>query len=192
MPKKLLVLISVFILLCGAAVSGCSGSESSAQSTAVSEVMTTPAIIESTELIVPVTSDEPSSDRSSSEITVTEDGTYTDKEHVALYIHTYGHLPDNYISKYDAQDAGWDNRAGNLWDVCPGMSIGGDKFGNYEGLLPDAKGRKYYECDIDYEGDYDPATRNTRGAKRIIYSNDGLIYYTEDHYETFELLYGEP
>lgn len=64
------------------------------------------------------------------------------------------------------------------------MSIGGDRFGNREGLLPTAKGRKYYECDIDFDGTY-------RGAKRIVYSNDGLIYYTEDHYESFELLYGE-
>ena len=66
------------------------------------------------------------------------------------------------------------------------MCIGGDYFGNYEGLLPAQKGRKYYECDIDTLG------KSKRGAKRIIYSNDGLIYYTEDHYESFELLYGEP
>ena len=73
---------------------------------------------------------------------------------------------------------------GNLGEVAPGMSIGGDYFGNYEGNLPEAKGRDYYECDIDSNGGY-------RGAKRIVFSNDGLIYYTEDHYETFELLYGE-
>lgn len=113
---------------------------------------------------------------------VTEDGTYTSKEEVALYIHLYGHLPDNYISKYDAQDLGWDSREGNLDEVAPGMSIGGDRFGNYEGRLPEKDGRKYRECDIDYEGGY-------RNAKRIIYSNDGLIYYTEDHYHTFEQLY---
>lgn len=113
-----------------------------------------------------------------------EDGWYSSKEEVALYIHTFGHLPENYITKNEARDLGWDNKKGNLDEVAPGMSIGGDKFGNYEGLLPDAKGRKYYECDIDYEGGY-------RGAKRIIFSNDGLIYYTEDHYSSFELLYGE-
>ena len=61
---------------------------------------------------------------------------------------------------------------------------GGDYFGNYEGNLPEKEGREYHECDIDSDGGY-------RGAKRIVYSNDGLIYYTEDHYETFELLYGE-
>ncbi|MGN0203471.1 MAG: ribonuclease domain-containing protein [Coprococcus sp.] len=111
-----------------------------------------------------------------------EDGSYTSREDVALYIHTYGKLPENYMTKKEAQALGWDNKAGNLWDVAPGMSIGGDRFGNYEGLLPDADGRKYYECDIDYEGGY-------RGSKRIIFSNDGLIYYTEDHYESFEQLY---
>ena len=93
----------------------------------------------------------------------------------------YGHLPSNFITKSDAQALGWDSRQGNLWDVAPGMSIGGDVFGNREGLLPKAKGRTYYECDIDYEGGY-------RGSKRIVYSNDGLIYYTEDHYHTFECL----
>ena len=73
---------------------------------------------------------------------------------------------------------------GNLDEVAPGMSIGGDYFGNYEEILPVVSGRKYYECDIDFDGTY-------RNAKRIIYSNQGQIYYTEDHYETFELLYGE-
>lgn len=117
-------------------------------------------------------------------LTVEESGTYTSKEEVALYIHLYGHLPDNYITKKQAEKLGWDSKAGNLWDVAPGMSIGGSRFGNYEGALPDSEGRTYYECDIDYEGGY-------RGAKRIIYSNDGLIFYTEDHYKTFEEMYGQ-
>ncbi len=115
---------------------------------------------------------------------IEEDGWYTSKEEVALYIHLYGRLPDNFIDKYDAQDLGWDSSKGNLDDVAPGMSIGGSKFGNREGLLPKKKGRTYYECDIDYEGGY-------RGVQRIVYSNDGLIYYTGDHYESFELLYTE-
>ena len=115
---------------------------------------------------------------------IVEDGTYTSKEEVAEYIHTYGHLPSNFISNRSAKDLGWISSEGNLWEVAPGMSIGGDYFGNYEGTLPEAEDRDYYECDIDFDGSY-------RGAKRIVYSNDGLIYYTEDHYETFELLYGE-
>ena len=74
------------------------------------------------------------------------------------------------------------SKEGNLDEVAPGKSIGGDKFGNYEGMLPKEDGRQYYECDIDFDGTY-------RNEKRIIYSDDGLIFYTEDHYETFEQLY---
>ena len=116
------------------------------------------------------------------EISVSEDGTYITRDEVALYLHLYGRLPDNYITKKEAQNLGWDSKKGNLDQVAPGMSIGGSHFGNYEGLLPEKKGRKYYECDLEYEGGY-------RGAKRLIYSNDGLIFYTEDHYQTFEQLY---
>lgn len=112
--------------------------------------------------------------------TLREDGAYSSKEEVGLYLYLYGKLPGNFLTKNEAYDLGWDNKKGNLWDVAPGMSIGGDKFGNYEGLLP--KDKKYYECDIDYQGGY-------RGSKRIVYSKDGYIYYTEDHYETFEQLY---
>ena len=115
-------------------------------------------------------------------LTVEKDGEYNTKDEVALYIHTYGKLPKNYITKDEAQKLGWVNKQGNLWKVAPGKSIGGDRFGNYEGRLPEAKGRKYKECDIDFDGKY-------RNSKRIIFSNDGLIFYTEDHYNTFEQLY---
>lgn len=113
---------------------------------------------------------------------VKKDGYYTGKEEVAEYIHIYRRLPDNYITKNEAMDLGWDADRGNLWDVTDEMSIGGDRFGNREGLLPDASGRKWYEADIDYDG-------GRRNAKRIVFSNDGLIYYTDDHYESFEQLY---
>lgn len=116
------------------------------------------------------------------EVQVEENGNYTSKEEVALYIHTYGKLPVNYITKKEAQDMGWDPSKGNLSDILPGMSIGGSVFGNYEGALPRANGRRYFECDIDYDGGY-------RGAKRLVYSNDGLVFYTEDHYNTFEQIY---
>ena len=104
---------------------------------------------------------------------VDEDGEYTSKEEVAAYLYLYGKLPGNYITKKEAKALGWDNRKGNLGEVAPGKSIGGDYFGNYEGLLPEADNRDYYECDIDTNGSY-------RGSKRIVYSNDGLIYFTED------------
>ena len=117
-----------------------------------------------------------------SQIDVEEDGVYTSKEEVAAYIHLYGHLPDNYITKKEAEELGWDSRQGNLAEVAPGKSIGGSRFGNYEGLLPEKEGRHYRECDIGYEG-------GRRGAERLVYSDDGLIFYTEDHYKTFEQLY---
>ena len=117
------------------------------------------------------------------EESVQEDGIYDSKEDVALYIHLYGHLPSNYITKKEAQKLGWEG--GSLEPYAPGNCIGGSYFGNYEELLPVAEGREYTECDIDTLG------AEKRGAKRIVFSNDGLIYYTEDHYESFELLYGE-
>lgn len=115
---------------------------------------------------------------------VEEDGWYSTKDEVALYIHLYGELPGNYLTKNEARDLGWESSEGNLWEVAEGMSIGGDRYYNNDDQLPDENGRKYYECDINYEGGY-------RGAERIVFSNDGLIYYTDDHYESFECLYGE-
>ena len=113
-----------------------------------------------------------------------EDGQYDDKDNVALYIHLYGKLPSNYVTKKEAETLyGWEG--GALDVIAPGKAIGGSYYGNYEGRLPDKKGREWTECDIDTIG------QTKRGAKRIVFSNDGLIYYTPDHYETFELLYGE-
>lgn len=119
----------------------------------------------------------------SSPAALDEGGEYTSAEDVALYLHLYAHLPQNFITKKDARALGWNG--GGLDDYADGKCIGGDRFGNYEGLLPDASGREYHECDID------TLHAASRGAKRIVYSNDGLIYYTEDHYESFILLYGE-
>ena len=116
---------------------------------------------------------------------IDEDGHYTSKEEVALYLYTYGKLPSNFITKKEAENLGWkkkDGEAGQLHVVAPGMSIGGSSFGNYEGLLPEKKGRKYFECDINY-------VKGNRGAERLVYSNECLIFYTGDHYESFEQLY---
>lgn len=115
---------------------------------------------------------------------IDEDGSYTTAEDVALYIHTYGCLPKNFVTKDEAREAGWNG--GGLEDYLPGKCIGGDYFGNREGLLPKASGRTWTECDINTLG------ADSRGAERIVFSNDGLIYYTGDHYESFELLYGTP
>ena len=108
---------------------------------------------------------------------------YYDKDHVAAYLNQYGELPGNYMTKGEARKLGWSG--GSLERYAKGRVIGGDTFGNREGLLPKKNGRKYYECDIDTNG------KSERGTKRIIYSNDGLIYYTDDHYRSFTLLYGE-
>lgn len=112
-----------------------------------------------------------------------EDGWYYSKDEVALYIHIYGHLPENFITKKEARKLGWSG--GSVEKYAEGKAIGGDEFGNYEGNLPEKNGRTYWECDIDTNG------KKSRGAKRIVFSSDGLIYYTDDHYETFKLLYGE-
>ena len=113
-----------------------------------------------------------------------EDGSYTTAEDVCAYLLAYGHLPSNFITKKQAQALGWSG--GSLERYAPGKCIGGDRFGNYEGLLPAANGRKWTECDINTLG------AKSRGAERLIFSNDGLIYYTADHYESFTLLAGTP
>lgn len=113
---------------------------------------------------------------------IQKNGNYTSKADVSLYIHTYKTLPKNFITKDEARALGWPG--GSLEPYAPGKCIGGDYFGNYEGLLPKANGREYTECDIDTMG------AQSRGAKRIVFSDDGLIYYTSDHYETFTKLYG--
>jgi len=106
-----------------------------------------------------------------------KDAYYYSLDDVVSYLKAYGELPDNYIRKSEAYDLGWDSDEGNLWEVADGMVIGGDNFGNREGLLP--KGVKYYECDVNYYGGY-------RGDDRIVFSSDGNIYFTTDHYKTFE------
>lgn len=110
---------------------------------------------------------------------IDRDGSFTSPEDVALYIHTYGDLPQNFITKQEAEELGWDSKEGNLHQVAPGMSIGGNRFGNYEQLLPDGD---YKECDVNYSGGY-------RGDERIVYDKDGDIYYTDDHYASFTQLY---
>ncbi|MBR5559791.1 MAG: hypothetical protein IKU73_00070 [Clostridia bacterium] len=110
---------------------------------------------------------------------VERDGWYDTMEEVTVYLTLFDELPQNYMTKKEAQKLGWVSSKGNLWDVAYGCSIGGDRFGNYEGVLPEKKGRTWTECDIGFEGDY-------RGAQRIVFSSDDLIYYTDDHYNTFE------
>ena len=109
----------------------------------------------------------------------TPEGPIIEPQAIADYLFVYGELPENFLTKKEAQALGWDSSRNYVSDVAPGMSIVGDRFGNYEGLLPKAKGRQYYECDCYY-------VEGKRNAYRIIFSNDGLVYYTGDHYQTFE------
>ena len=113
---------------------------------------------------------------------VEESGKYYTKTDVSLYLNKFGHLPSNFMTKSEAKNIGW--TGGNLSNIKYGYIIGGDKYSNYEGTLPKQSARQYYECDIV------SPDASSRGANRIVYSNDGLIYYTSDHYETFTLLYG--
>jgi len=108
----------------------------------------------------------------------------TDPQQIVNYIYEFGCLPENFITKNEAREMGWDSSRNYVGDVAPDMSIGGDRFGNYEGLLPDAKGRTWYECDANYKG-------KKRGAERVVFSSDGLFYYTDDHYESFTEMFPE-
>ena len=108
----------------------------------------------------------------------------TDPQQIVNYLDIYGELPENFITKDEAKALGWDSRSNYVGEVAPGKSIGGDRFGNYEGLLPEKKGRKWYECDANYRG-------KKRGAQRVLFSSDGLYYYTDDHYQTFTQMFPE-
>ena len=108
----------------------------------------------------------------------------TDPQQIVNYLAIYGELPENFITKNEARDLGWDSRYNYVGEVAPGKSIGGDRFGNYEGLLPSKKGRTWYECDANYRG-------KKRGAERVLFSSDGLYYYTSDHYNTFTEMFPE-
>jgi ribonuclease T1 len=130
----------------------------------------------------PAQKEQPPNKTEAAAVQVKKGQNYSTKDEVAAYIHQFKELPPNFITKKEAEKLGWDNSKGNLWEVTKQKSIGGDGFGNMEGLLPKASGRKYYECDINYKGGY-------RGAERIVYSNDGLIFYSNDHYKTFKKLY---
>ena len=110
---------------------------------------------------------------------IVRDGEYNSKEDVSSYIRQFkGALPRNFITKSAARALGW--TGGPLEPYAPGKSIGGDRFGNYEQRLPRLKTGFYKECDIDSKG-------RPRGAKRLVFTQDGQrIYYTGDHYNTFE------
>lgn len=189
MKKKFAALLALLTTL---GLCGCADSDAIGGADAVTSIyVTEEAPAASSEEISIEDVDEPEADQSSADdgafsesvYYLDEEGWYYTAEEVSEYLYTYGYLPGNFITKDDARALGWEG--GSVERYAPGCAIGGDVFGNREGLLPKEKGRTYYECDIDTNG------QDSRGAKRLVFSDDGLIYYTEDHYESFTLLYGE-
>lgn len=85
-------------------------------------------------------------------------------------------LPSQFVTKQQAKSQGW-KPGKDLWSVrsLKGSSMGGDRFYNREGRLPD---KKWREADLDYKGGH-------RGSKRLIFSSDGKREVTVDHYKTF-------
>ena len=183
--KRILALVLTALMLLS--LFGCGAVEIEFETLPATQEATAPATTAPAETdpveTEPVETEPVETEPAETEAPIDIDGWYYSAEDVALYLVTYGCLPENFITKNEARDLGWEG--GSVERYAPGCAIGGDKFGNREGILPKASGRQYYECDIDTNG------QNSRGAKRIVFSNDGLIYYTEDHYETFILLYGE-
>ena len=188
MKKKLSSLLALVLVLAGAYFGFFDGGDTAALLPAdqgvvyeeISEILKELPQQEPTQDVLDILAQQPAPEGTSIDPT----GSYTHKDDVALYIHTYNCLPPNFMTKDEARALGWEG--GGLDRYADGMCIGGDRFGNYEGILPEAPGRFWTECDID------TLHADSRGAKRIVFSNDGLIYYTSDHYESFELLYGEP
>ena len=186
LPILLVALALLLFMQWGGTRSDLGNPQGTEISTDSEQGITATALASSKSSSSPGLSEKKSSEKNFYELTeedLPEDGSYTTKEDVAGYLILYGHLPDNFISKKEAQKAGWNG--GSLERFLPGMCIGGDRFGNYEGQLPKAKGRTWTECDINTLG------ARSRGAERLVFSNDGLIYYTGDHYDSFELIYEE-
>ncbi len=187
-PGKIIALFMVICAMMLSLMSGCVKRKSPVRTTGTTASVTETTASATTKAseTTKETSEETASasaEKTEQKAQIDENGTYDSAKDVALYIHTYNKLPPNYITKKEAKALGWNG--GSLEDYAPGKCIGGDRYGNYEGLLPEKKGRHYTECDIGTLG------KSSRGAKRIVFSNDGLIYYTKDHYKTFTLMYGE-
>lgn len=177
----------VLLLLAAALITGCSFGSKGSKSVSViggADGPTSIFIAGKTATAVPSKTAAPQKTSKPEQVEaaeIKENGRYSSKEEVAEYIRMYDKLPPNFIKKKEAEALGWNNKEGNLWEVTDELSIGGDYFSNREKQLPHKKGRKWTECDINYNGGY-------RGAERIVFSNDGLLYYTDDHYKSFSEL----
>ena len=137
---------------------------------------------DNTNVLAPEKNNSSSADIKSIFEAVQESGEYTTRDSVAAYLCKFDKLPTNYVTQNEGKSL-YESRKGKTfdkWNFNPwttiGVMIGGDKFGNSEGLLP--KGT-YHEADVDYSA-------KNRGTKRLVYQSDCVIYYTADHYESFE------
>lgn len=101
----------------------------------------------------------------------------TNEKTVINYVKENNELPDYYLTKGEARKQGWIASKGNLCDVLPGKAIGGDHFSNREKTLPTAN--KYFEADVNYNC-------GNRNADRIVFTKDGEVWLTKNHYKTFE------
>ncbi|MDQ1161125.1 hypothetical protein QE422_001493 [Chryseobacterium sp. SORGH_AS 447] len=101
----------------------------------------------------------------------------TEEKTVIHFIKQNHKLPDYYITKSQARNLGWNPSKGNLCEAAPGKAIGGDAFGNRERRLPD--GKKYFEADVNYHC-------GSRKSDRIVFTQDGDVYLTKNHYKSFE------
>ena len=173
MHKILAIFMALMLSL--SLLTGCGSDKKAAPDSIAGKTVTTSVTTQSKENI--------STKGNEKKLKISESAAYTDKEHVAAYINEFAKLPHNYITKNEAKKLGWQTK-GTLDKVAPGKSIGGDRYGNYEKKLPEKNGRSWKECDIDY-------VKGNRNGKRIVFSSDGLIYYTGDHYNSFTKLYGK-
>lgn len=183
MRKILVLLLTLIMTVC--VVSGCSKKKDADPKPQTTTTQTSNAQQSATQTVKQNQTAQTNANvkTNSGKIKIDKNAAYTDKEHVAAYINEFAKLPHNYITKNEAKKLGWQTN-GTLDKVAPGKSIGGDRYGNYEGRVPNKSGRTWKECDIDY-------VKGNRNSKRIVFSNDGLIYYTNDHYQTFTKLYGK-
>ena len=101
----------------------------------------------------------------------------TEERKIIDYVKANKQLPDYYLTKSEARNQGWIASKGNLCDVLPGRAIGGDKFSNREKTLP--KGEQYFEADVNYNCGH-------RNADRIVFTKNGEVWLTHDHYKSFQ------
>lgn len=175
MKKKLLQLITLLTAIF--VLTGCGNSKTADTITSTAANVTTTTAVSTTTVSTTATKTTKNTNTTTAATSIDENKNYYDVNSVILYYNQYKKLPPNYITKAEAEKLGWSG--GSVEKYKKDATIGGDRFGNLEKLLPTDKNIKYIECDIDTHG------ASQRGAKRLIISSDGHYYYTSDHYASF-------